>query len=159
CLASQADAGMHRSTDHPGGLFLHFRGSPGDGRRRSCYGPTMKDQRVKVFRATLDALTESLEALVRVARWTDAEAPPEPLRAAVARLPELLCWAAGRAPESSVGSPADTSKVSAMCATMKRLDAAYVAYRKQLDAKPNHAADAAEALETDIAEATGAMGL
>jgi hypothetical protein len=120
----------------------------------------MKDQRLKVFRTTLDALTESLEALVRVARWTDpAEAPPEPLRIAVAKLTERLGSADRLASGSFVGTPADTTKVNAMCATMKRLDAAYVAYRKRLDAKPNHAADAAQALETDIAEATAGAGL
>ena len=116
----------------------------------------MKDQRLKVFRATLAALTESLEALVRVTRWTDPEAPPEPLRAAVAKLTERLGSAERLASGAFVGTPSDTSKVNAMCTTMKRLDAAYVAYRKRVDAKPNHAADAAQALETEIAEATAA---
>jgi hypothetical protein len=117
----------------------------------------MKDQRLKVFRAALDGLTESLEALVRVTRWTEAEAPPEPLRAAVAKLTERLGSADRLASRAFVGSPADTSKVNAMCAAMKRLDAAYVAYRKRVDAKPDHAADAAHTLETEIAEATAAM--
>ena len=117
----------------------------------------MKDQRLKAFRTALDGLTESLEALVRVARWTDVEAPPEPLRSAVAKLTERLSSADRLASGAFVGTPADTSKVNAMCATMKRLDAAYVAYRKRVTVKPNHAADAAQALETDIAEATAAI--
>jgi hypothetical protein len=117
----------------------------------------MKDQRLKVFRATLDALTESLEALVRVTRWTDPEAPPEPLRTAAAKLTERLGSADRLASGSFVGSPADTSKVNAMCATMKRLDAAYVAFRKRLDARPHEAMNAAEALEVDIREATASV--
>jgi len=119
----------------------------------------MKDQRLKVFRAALDDLMKSLEALVRVARWTEPEPPPEPLRTAVSKLNERLGSAGRLASGAFVGSPADTSAVNAMCATMKRLDAAYVAYRKRLDANPNHAAGAAEALETDIADASAAMEL
>jgi hypothetical protein len=117
----------------------------------------MKDHRLKVFRATLDALTESLEAVVRVARWKDPEAPPESLRTAVAKLAERLSSADRLSSGSFVGSPADTTKVNAMCTRMKRLDTAYVAYLKQLEAKPNQVAEAAEALETDIAEATAGV--
>jgi hypothetical protein len=114
----------------------------------------MKDQRLKVFRAALDALIESLDALVRVTRWVDPEAPPEPLRTAVAKLHERLGSAGRLASGTFVGSPADTSKVNAMCASMKRLDAAYVAYRKRLELKPDQVVEAAAALETDIADAT-----
>jgi hypothetical protein len=116
----------------------------------------MKDQRLKVFRASLDALIESLDALVRVTRWPDAEPPPEPLRVAVAKLNERLGSADRLASGAFSGSPQDTERVKGMCATMKRLDAAYVAYRKRLESKPQQAVDAAAALETDIAEATTA---
>lgn len=119
-----------------------------------CYGPAMRDQRLKVFRTALDGLIESLDALVRVARWADAvEAPPEPLRVAVSKLTERLGTADRLASGTFVGTQIDTSKVNAMCATMKRLDGAYVAYRKRLEGKPEQTGDAASALETDIAEA------
>jgi len=118
----------------------------------------MKDHRLKVFRATLDALTESLVAVVRVARWKEPEAPPEPLRVAVAKLSERLSSADRLASGSFVGSPGDTTKVNAMCATMKQLDAAYLTYLKQLEVEPNQVAQAAAALETDIAEATARVG-
>ena len=114
----------------------------------------MKDQRLKVFRSTLDGLTESLEAVVRVARWNEVDAPPEPLRVAIAKLGERLSSAGRLATGSFVGSPDDTNKVKAMCASMKQLDAAYVAYRRELEARPNQAAEAAGLLETDIAKAT-----
>jgi len=117
----------------------------------------MKDQRLKVFRATLDALFESLDALVRVTRWADPEeAPPEPLRAAVAKLSERLGAADRLSSGTFVGTPADTTKVNAMCATMKRLDAAYVAYRRRLDSSMEKGVDAAAALEADIADAQAA---
>ena len=118
----------------------------------------MKDQRVKVFRAAHDALVESLSALVRVARWSDAvESPPEPLRVAVSKLSERLGTADRLASGTFVGTPTDATRVNAMCATMKRLDVAYVAYRKRLEGKPEQTGDAASALELDIAEATAAQ--
>lgn len=115
----------------------------------------MKDQRLKVFRAALDGLVESLDALVRVTRWSDAtEAPPEPLRVAVSKLTERLGTADRLASATFVGNVADTSKVNGWCGAMKRLDGAYVSYRRRLESRPGQEADAAAALETDIAEAT-----
>ncbi len=115
----------------------------------------MKDQRLKVFKTALDALVESLDAQVRVARWSDtAEPPPEPLRIAASKLTERLGAADRLASGTFVGSPVDTTRVNAICATMKRLDVAYVAYRKRLEGKPEQLGDAASALELDIAEAT-----
>jgi hypothetical protein len=115
----------------------------------------MKDNRLKAFRTTLDAVTESLDALVRVARWSDAtEAPPEPLRAAASKLVERLGAADRIASGAFVGSPADMTKVSAMCSRMRQLDLAYVAYRKRLESKAEGPLQAAAALEVDIAEAT-----
>ena len=117
----------------------------------------MKDHRLKVFRATLDALNESLVAVVRVARWKEPEAPPESLRTAAAKVAERRSSADRLVSGSFVGSPGDTSKVNAMCATMKQLDAAYLSYLKQLEVEPNQIAAAAAALETDIAEATAQL--
>lgn len=123
------------------------------------YRATMKDQRLKVFRAALDALIESLDALVRVSRWTDTAEAPEPLRVAVSKLNDRLGTADRLASGKFVGTPTDTNKVNALCATMKRLDLAYVAYRKRLGGKPEQIVDAAAALETDIAEASAAAAL
>ena len=117
----------------------------------------MKDQRLKVFKVALDALVESLSAQVRVARWTDVvEAPPEPLRVAASKLTERLGTADRLASGTFIGSPVDMTRVNAMCATMKKLDGAYVAYRKRMEGKPDQGGDAAQALELDIAEATAA---
>jgi len=113
----------------------------------------MKDQRLKVFRSALDGVIESLQALVRVSRWSDvAEGPPEPLVAVAARLTERL-GAAGRLSSSKfVGTPVDTAKVNAMCATMMRLDGAYLTYRKRLEREPTDTKSASATLESDIAD-------
>jgi hypothetical protein len=41
-----------------------------------------------------------------------------------------------------------------MFATMKRLDSAYVGYRKRVESAPEQAGEAAATLEAEIAEAT-----
>jgi len=114
----------------------------------------MKDQRLKVFRGALEGLIESLDALVRVSRWTEAEPPPEPLRAAAAKLLDRLGTAGRLSSGTFMGTPADTAKVNAMFATMKKLDAAYVGYRSRASSAPEQAAEAAATLEAEIAEAT-----
>ena len=122
--------------------------------RRECYGDAMKDYRVKEFRTTLDALRESLDALVRVTRWSGNDDAPEPLRVAVSRLESRLAAANRLVGGAFAGSPADTAKVSALCAAMRRLDAAYVAFRERVDAD---AGDAASTLENEVFEATNAL--
>ena len=114
----------------------------------------MKDQRLKVFRGALEGLIESLDALVRVSRWSEADPPPDPLRAAASKLLDRLGTAGRLSSGAFVGTPSDATKVEAMFATMRRLDAAYVVYRKRMDQTPTAASDAAATLEADIAEAT-----
>lgn len=116
----------------------------------------MKDRRLNTFRSTLDGLVESLEALVRVARWGDAEVPPEPLSTAVTELGARLAAADRLSSGTFVGSELDKQQVSAMCDTMKQLDLAYVAYQQRIDKAPEQRSTAVAALEADIAAATGA---
>jgi hypothetical protein len=113
----------------------------------------MKDQRIKVFRGALDGLIESLDAVVRVSRWDGPDAPPDPLRIAAAKLPERLGTAGRLSSGTFLGSAADANKVSVMFAAMKRLDAAYVRYRKRVEATPEQSRDAAATLELEIGEA------
>jgi hypothetical protein len=114
----------------------------------------MKDQRLNVFRSAVDGVIESLDALVRVSRWTEAEPPPEPLRTAVAKLVDRLGAADRLSSGAFLGSPTDVNKVTAMCTAMKKLDAAYVSYRKRIQSTPDQTVDAASALEAEIAETT-----
>jgi hypothetical protein len=90
----------------------------------------MKDERVKVFRRALQELIESLDAMVRVRRWAGPEAAPEPLQESASRLLGRLGTAGRLAAGTFNGSPADALQVEAMCSAMRRLDAAYVAYRQ-----------------------------
>ena len=114
----------------------------------------MKDQRLKVFRGALDGLVESLDALVRVSRWSEPDAPPEPLRSAASKLLDRLGTAGRLSSGTFVGTAADTLRVNAMFATMKRLDAAYVGYRKRVETAPGAPGAAEATLEAEIAEAT-----
>ena len=116
----------------------------------------MKDLRLKVFREALEGLIESLDAIVRVSRWADPEPPPEPLRIAASKLLDRLGTAGRLCSGTFVGTPTDTAKVNAMIAAMKKLDVAYVTYRKQTEsAQPSP--DAIGTLEADIAEATAGV--
>jgi hypothetical protein len=122
---------------------------------KRCYGRKMKDQRLKTFRSALESLVESLEAVVRVARWSDREDPPEPLSTAVSKLAERLAIADRLVSGTFVGTATDTSTVSAMCETMRQLDMAYVVYRKRIDTAPDQMSVALATLEADMAEAIG----
>jgi hypothetical protein len=113
----------------------------------------MKDRRIEVFRTATFALIESLDAVVRLARWRETESTPEPLRVAAGKLIERLSATNRLAGGTFNGTTADTTRVTKMCATMKRLDAAYVTYRKEAVASPDAAAAALE-LEVGAASTT-----
>lgn len=114
----------------------------------------MKDRRLQDYRVALDVLVESLDAVVRVARWTGDEAPPEPLQTAASRLAERRAAAERLTTSPFVGSTVDTGKVSALSGTLRRLETAYLAYQTRLDGEPSALAAAASDLEHDITEAT-----
>ncbi len=115
----------------------------------------MRDQRLRVFRTAVDGLLESLDAVIRLSRWNEAESKPEPLVTAAAKLLDRL-GAADRLAASHFNGPAtDVAKVTAMRSAMKRLDGAYLAYCKQ-SSSPAEKADAATALETEVS-ATSAL--
>ena len=122
---------------------------------RVCYAPAMKDHRIKVFRGAIEALLESLDAYVRVARWSEPGGIPEPLNTAATKLVDRLGTADRLASGVFIGSPADSNKVTAMCVAMKRLDAAYVAYRHRVDRMPEQEATASATLEAEIGEIRG----
>src|SRR5258708_13521604 len=113
----------------------------------------MNDQRLKVFRGGLGALSEPLQAQVRVPRWTEVEAPPEPLRTAAAKLLDRLGSAGRLSAGTFVGTPAATTKVDAMFTAMSRRDGAYVSYRKRVESPPPQSRDAASTLEAEITDA------
>ena len=110
----------------------------------------MKDERVAFIKKALDSLIESLDATVRVHRWSEVEAIPEPLKEASSRLLDRLGAADRLSSSTFVGSPTDVARVKAIFASMVRLDAAYVAYRQECEAMPSHQEDAARTLIDEI---------
>jgi hypothetical protein len=111
----------------------------------------MKDERVIFFRKALDGLIESLEATVRVTAWSGEESIPEPLKESASQLITRLGTADRLASDTFNGSATDTARVSAMCAAMRRLDAAYVTYRQRLTTPAERSA-AALALDSELEE-------
>jgi hypothetical protein len=97
----------------------------------------MKDRRVVAIRSALEGLVESLGAVVRIAGWDEPEAPPEPIQGAAASLLVRLGSANRLASGRFTGTPADVARVGAMTSAITRLDGAYVAYRRRLEAEGN----------------------
>lgn len=108
----------------------------------------MKDKRVLVFRKSLEDLVESLEATVRVAEWDGAETVPEPLKDSASKLMTRLGTADRLAAGVFKGTIADVARVTSMTSAMRRLETAYVAYRKRLDTTPERAKAAEELVAT-----------
>ncbi len=104
------------------------------------------------FRGALEALLESLDATVRVARWKHdgGEAIPEPLKKSASQLVERLGAATRLASGRFVGAPAVVATSEAIRSAINELDAAYVAYRKHLDAGPSAKDEAAIALDAEV---------
>jgi hypothetical protein len=117
----------------------------------------MKDHRVQIFQKAVDGLIESLEAVIRLSRWSEGEPKPEPLVLAASKLLERLGTADRLSSANFQGPPADVAKVTVLRAAMSRLDAAYLTYRQQTEAAragSNTAAIAASDLESEIASLT-----
>jgi hypothetical protein len=110
----------------------------------------LNDQRVRAFRNVLNSLVESLDATVRVARWSGPEAIPAPLKNSAAKLLDHLGSANRFAGDRYSGAPPVVACMTAMSAATKVLDGAYVEYRRHLE-KPKAELDlAATALDLEI---------
>jgi hypothetical protein len=93
-----------------------------------------KDPRIVTFRAALEALMESLDAAVRIARWEGGDEPiPAPLHQSAARLQDRLGSATRLAAGKFVGAPAVVNTSDAIKEAVQELDAAFVAYRRRID--------------------------
>lgn len=110
----------------------------------------MNDLRVAAFRKALTALLESLDATVRVARWSGPEAIPAPLEDSAKKLLDHLGSANRFAADRYLGSPPVVACMTAMSAATKALDAAYVEYRRHLDGSSEELDRAAMALDQEI---------
>lgn len=114
----------------------------------------MKDRRVAFVRGVLSDLVESLDATVRIGRWSDNESVPAPLRASAALLAERLGRANRLASDRFVGSPPALAAFSAMSDAIRRLDLALVAYQRASDK-----ADTESALDAEIARVRSDINL
>lgn len=112
----------------------------------------MNDQRVASFRKVLTSLLESLDATVRVARWSEPEAIPAPLENSAAKLHDLLGSANRFAADRYLGSPPAVAIMTAMSAATKALDAAYVEYRRHAEGTKDELDQAAIDLLHEIDE-------
>lgn len=116
----------------------------------------MNDQRVKAFRTTLTSLLESLDATVRIARWSGPEAIPAPLSNSASELLDHLGSANRFAADRYLGSPPVVARMTAMGEATKVLDGAYGEYRRHMDGQKQDLDQAAIALvhELDGVKAT-----
>jgi hypothetical protein len=115
------------------------------------------DPRIVTFRGALEALLESLDATVRVARWQQESggqegggAVPEPLKKSASQLLERLGSATRLASGRFVGTTAIVATSEAIRTAINELDGAYVAYRKQMDSSPTAKDEAALALDSEL---------
>ena len=110
----------------------------------------MRDQRVAHFRSTFNALTESLDATVRVSRWSGPDPIPDPLERSAAKLVECLGAASRLSAGNLVGAPDVVAKLSRIRGAIHRLDTAYVEYRRILGGDAPDLAQAAATLDWEI---------
>lgn len=110
----------------------------------------MNDLRVAAFRKALTSLVESLEATLRVARWTGPEEIPTPLENSASKLLDHLGSANRFAADRYSGSPPVVECMTAMSAATKALDGAYVEYRRHLEGPKEELEQAAMALDHEI---------
>jgi hypothetical protein len=113
----------------------------------------MKDARVAAYRSALESLMTSMDAAVRIARWTEApDAIPAPLQKAASALDDRLAAANKLAESKVVGAPQVTARINAMSECIRRLNEAYKAYRTEITEAPGTDAEAALALDAAIAD-------
>ncbi len=112
----------------------------------------MKDNRVAAFRTALDSLVTSMEAAVRIARWTSADAIPDPLKKAAGLLADRLEIATKLADTKVNAPPPVMARITAMTEAVRKLEAAYAEYRTATDAAPDQSAEAALGLDQALGE-------
>ena len=97
----------------------------------------MNDRRVTAIRNALEAFSESVDAMARIARWGDLSYPvPDSLQQAAAHLEANMKTANSLAGATFSGAPAIVHRLMVSSNAVKRLSSAYEEYLK-LKAEPN----------------------
>ncbi|MBK7580180.1 MAG: hypothetical protein IPI67_08260 [Myxococcales bacterium] len=112
----------------------------------------MKDKRVGVFKKALEELVESLDATVRLAQWDGTESVPDPLKDSASSLMARLGTADRLAAGVFKGTIADVARVTALTDAMRRLEVAYVSYRKNSGGAAGNGDKATRELSTTLDE-------
>ncbi|MFO0738242.1 MAG: hypothetical protein U0270_20285 [Labilithrix sp.] len=105
---------------------------------------------MKAFRKALNSLVESLDATVRVARWSGPEAIPAPLNSSASKLIDHLGSANRFAADRYSGPPPVIACMTAMSTATKVLDGAYVEFRRHLEGQKAEVDLAAMALDHEL---------
>ena len=96
----------------------------------------MNDRRVTAIRNALEAFSESVDAMARIARWDLSDPVPDSLREAAAQLNANMKAANDLAGAKFSGAPAIVHRLMVSSNAVKRLSGAYEEYLK-LKAEPN----------------------
>ena len=88
------------------------------------------------LRGVFDGLVESLDATLRISRWTGTDLVPDPLKSAAAALVDRLGTANRLAADRFAGSPHVVASMVEISGGIKRLDNAYVEFRRSLAGNP-----------------------
>ena len=110
----------------------------------------MKDRRVVVLRAALEALLESLDATLRTSSWPGSEPVPEPLKQASALLLDRLGTANRLAHGKFTGPSIVVAALDAICGAIRRLDTAFVEYRKSTTGNAEQKIAGSDALRLEL---------
>ena len=110
----------------------------------------MKDQRVVFLRKAFDGLLESLDATLRIARWSGTESVPEPLQLAATQLLDRLGAANRLAAGKFAGSPVVVSSMTAISTGIQRLDLAFVDFRRTIAGTAAQKEESAQALDAEL---------
>jgi hypothetical protein len=113
----------------------------------------LKDRRITYARSVLGELVESLDATVRIGRWSGGDVPT-PLRENAALLVDRLGKANRLAASRFAGAPRSAAEFSALSVAIQRLDRAFVGYRSMLDR-----AEGERMLEAEIATVRAEINL
>lgn len=116
-----------------------------------------RDPRVVMFRGALETLLESLDAMVRIARWhlEDSGPVPEALQRSASQLQGRLGSATRLAAGKFAGTAAVVAKSDAIKEAVRDLDAAFVTYRRRLEGTANERDEAALELDAVLGRVKG----